>query len=82
MPHPRLQTKKSRRESSPNSVSMPNAPRARSRSISSVSEEPATTNPIDVDKEHPDELLTTPSASGGPAGATTDPEELSTSGLD
>ncbi|OAV87801.1 hypothetical protein PTTG_29275 [Puccinia triticina 1-1 BBBD Race 1] len=38
--------------------------------------EPATTNPIDVDKEHPDELLTTPSASGGPAGATTDPEEL------
>ncbi|PLW56673.1 hypothetical protein PCANC_05143 [Puccinia coronata f. sp. avenae] len=75
IPRPRRPTKRARQESSPSTVSTPNAHRA--RSIASVSDEAATHNPIDVDKEHPGELLATPSASGGPDNVTTDQEELS-----
>ncbi|KAA1085451.1 hypothetical protein PGT21_007686 [Puccinia graminis f. sp. tritici] len=67
MRRPHHPPKRSRRESSPNTAS------------TSVSDgaAAAATDPIDVDEEQLGESQVTPSASGGPAGANTDQEELS-----
>ncbi|KAA1077116.1 hypothetical protein PGTUg99_003684 [Puccinia graminis f. sp. tritici] len=67
MRRPHHPPKRSRRESSPNTA------------LTSVSDgaAAAATDPIDVDEEQLGESQGTPSASGGPAGANTNQEELS-----
>ncbi|PLW52310.1 hypothetical protein PCASD_00098 [Puccinia coronata f. sp. avenae] len=74
---PRRPPKRTCRQSSPNTVATPTTQEAMSID-SSVSDADAAADPIDVDKEQPAESqAATLSASGGPAGANTNQEEMS-----